>query len=74
MALVSNSAHAPGSAPASGHSKLTAREAEVIERLLNVCTHYQHIGDHQISELVDRIGMALMQAFMARNTPEANDA
>lgn len=73
MALVSNSAHAPDNAQQHSHPHLTAHEAEVIERLLSVCTYYQHLGDHHLSELVDRIGMTLMQAFMARNTPEPSD-
>ncbi|WP_417279923.1 hypothetical protein [Celeribacter sp.] len=73
MALVSNSAHSPANARTHSHPHLTAREAEVIERLLSVCTHYHYLGQHHTSELVDRIGMNMMQAFLARKTPEPSD-
>jgi hypothetical protein len=45
---------------------LKQRDAEMIDRLLDVCSHYDAAGDTQSSVLVDRIGMTLMQIFMDR--------
>ncbi|WP_156444358.1 hypothetical protein [Celeribacter halophilus] len=38
----------------------------MIDKLLEACTQYQQAGETQLSDLVDRIGMNLMQSFMTR--------
>jgi|GEM_PF-7113280 hypothetical protein len=51
---------------------LPPRESEMIERLLELCTEYQHQGKHDLAALIDRIGMRMMQMFLERleqNTP-----
>ena len=68
LATVSNSGHAPDAPHDSKTPHLSLREAETIERLLTACTYYQQEGKHALSDLVDRIGITMMQAFIARKS------
>ncbi|MBW6419369.1 hypothetical protein [Celeribacter sp. PS-C1] len=74
MARVSNSPYPPGMSHEHSHPHLTTHEAEVIDRLLTACSEYQHNGEDLNSELVDRIGMNMMQAFIARNSEKSDDS
>ena len=46
---------------------LNGREAQMINRLIDICTGYQEKGEEELSQIVDRIGLTLMQAFIKRS-------
>ncbi|WP_417239629.1 hypothetical protein [Celeribacter halophilus] len=71
---ISNSLHAPCASPQTISAALTTGETELIDKLLDVCTQYQQAGDPQLSDLVDRIGMKLMQSFISRKKDEPRGA
>jgi hypothetical protein len=66
LQCAANESLAPRSRVNASPAILKQRDAEVIDRLLDVCSHYAAAGDTQSSVLVDRIGMTLMQIFMDR--------
>jgi hypothetical protein len=46
---------------------LHAQDSALIDRLLEMSTQYHHEGQDELSALIDRIGMRLMQMFLARS-------
>ncbi|WP_460274197.1 hypothetical protein [Celeribacter sp. ULVN23_4] len=57
-----------------GLPDLQERDTEVIGRLLDVCNEYQQQGEEELSVLVDRIGMRMMELFMHRvENPTSSD-
>lgn len=71
---ISNSMHAPCASPQAVSTSLTTGETELIDKLLEACTQYQQAGETQLSDLVDRIGMNLMQSFMTRKKDDPRSA
>lgn len=45
---------------------LSAQQRRTIDNLLNACTDLQQQGEDRLSQLVDRIGMTMMQQYLAR--------
>jgi hypothetical protein len=65
---ISNMQRAPYFSINGEPSVLTDYEAKLIEQLHDVCNYYCEHGDPKLSDLVDKIGMNLMQSFLSRGT------
>lgn len=65
---ISNLQRAPHFAVDGQPAALKEDESKLIDQLLDVCSYYSDKGDANLSELVDSIGMKLMQSFLARKT------
>lgn len=62
----SNAAGAPYYCAEGKPALMSESEANTISRLLDVCAQYEQQGDTHLSEIVDRIGLSLMQVFLMR--------
>lgn len=51
-----------------GRTTLMRHEVNLIEKLLDACSYYDDQGDPVLSNLVDKIGMTLMQSFLSRDS------
>jgi hypothetical protein len=76
---ISNMQRAPYFALDGQPALLLAHETKLIEQLIEVCSYYGEKGDPNLSALVDKIGMTLMQSFLSRHAsrhdrPRSNGA
>lgn len=72
FAHVANEAHAvaiarPMASHASAAVVLGEKEAAMIDRLIDICTQFDQSGEEHLSQIVDRIGVSMMQAFLDRH-------
>ena len=66
MPAPSNLTRAPHLTTESMPALLNQHETQTIERLLDACTEYERTGDGHLSDIVDKIGMKMMQHFVTR--------
>lgn len=67
LVKISNLQRAPHLSVDGQPAALKEHESKLIDQLLDVCSYYCDKGDTNLAELVDKIGIALMQSFLARS-------
>ncbi|AJE45969.1 hypothetical protein [Celeribacter indicus] len=56
----------PGGGTVETFPALSEKESALIDRLIDECIQYEDDGEDHLSEIVDRIGSKLLQAFLER--------